>query len=204
MKLSLIALALIPAICLLSGCKGRSAESILPDDIEFLPGDVVLRQGNGMTSRVVMMADKGGIYSHVGIVADSAGVMMICHAVPGEPDFEGDEDRVKLDSPDRFFNGINADCGCLLRHPDAQTARRASEIAMNVYRRKALFDHDYNEEDTVDMYCCELVEHAYKQAGCRLLGNERHRFVAPGLNFESLILPSDFLKSSKLKRLKEF
>ncbi len=203
MRLCAIALALIPAICLLSGCR-KSAESILPDYVKLMPGDVVLRQGNGMTSRVVMMADKGGVYSHVGIVTDSAGVMMICHAVPGEPDFEGDEDRVKLEKPEKFFNGINASYGCVLRHSDEQTAQKASEIAMSVYRRKALFDHDYNEEDTMNVYCCELVEYSYKLAGCRLLGDARHRFVAPGLHFESLILPSDFLKSSKLKRLKEF
>ena len=44
-------------------------------------------------SQAVLLAEKDGAYSHTGIVVDSAGVLMIVHAVPGEPDFEGDEDR---------------------------------------------------------------------------------------------------------------
>ena len=37
-----------------------------------------------------MAADRGGSYSHVGMVVDSCGVMMVVHAVPDEPDYEGD------------------------------------------------------------------------------------------------------------------
>ncbi len=169
-----------------------------------MAGDVVLRRGNGLTSHIVMMAEKEGNYSHVGIVTDSAGVMMICHAVPGEPDYEGDEDRVKLETPEKFFNELNASEGCLMRHSDRLTAGRAAEIALEVYWRRTLFDHDYNDEDTTAMYCCELVEHAYSRAGESLVGEERHYFNAPGLHFERLILPSDFLKSDKLERLKAF
>ncbi len=196
--------ALFLAICLLSGCGDRSARSILPPDVQLMPGDVVLRQGNGMTSRIVLMADRHSSYSHVGMVTDSAGVMMICHAVPGEPDYEGDVDRVKLERPDKFFNGINASQGCVLRHIDRQTAQRAAEVAMDVYRRGTLFDHDYNEGDTTCMYCCELVEFAYTRAGCGLLDTERHQFHAPGLDFDKLMLPSDFLSSSKLNLIKSF
>ncbi len=204
MKQLRILLVLFFVISLLFGCGGGPARSILPRDVQLMPGDVVLRQGNGMTSRIVMMADRHSSYSHVGMVTDSAGVMMICHAVPGEPDYEGDVDRVKLERPDKFFNAINASQGCVLRHVDKQTAQRAAEVAMDVYRRGTLFDHDYNEEDTTCMYCCELVEFAYVRAGRRLLGDERHQFHAPGLDFESLMLPSDFLNSSKLKLIREF
>ncbi len=204
MRILCIILASLLTIGLLSGCSDRNAESILPTDVQLMAGDVVLRRGNGVTSHIVMMAEKDGNYSHVGIVTDSAGVMMICHAVPGEPDFEGDEDRVKLESSEKFFNELNAERGCLLRHNDRQTAHRAAEIAMELYRRGTLFDHDYNEEDTTSMYCCELVEYAYLRAGESLVGEKRHYFNAPGLHFERLMLPSDFLKSDKLELVREF
>ena len=56
-------------------------------------GDIVFRQGSGLTSRIVQKADKNGIYSHVGIVLrDKNGDCLVIHAVPGEPDFKGDVD----------------------------------------------------------------------------------------------------------------
>ncbi len=204
MKQLSIQFVLFFAICLLSGCGDRSARSILPLDVQLIPGDVVLRQGNGLASRVVLMADRHSSYSHVGMVTDSAGVMMICHAVPGELDYEGDVDRVKLERPDKFFNDINASQGCVLRHIDMQTAQRAAEVAMDVYRRRTLFDHDYNEDDTTCMYCCELVEYAYTRVGDGLLDAGRHQFHVPGLDFDKLMLPSDFLSSSKLNLIKSF
>ena len=92
------------AVVLVS-CEERVGErSILPDDFTLRAGDVVFRRGEGITSRVVLATDANGNYSHVGIVVDSAGSKMIVHAVPGEPDFDGDADRVKMDTPGRFFS----------------------------------------------------------------------------------------------------
>ena len=92
-------------------CSGsRGNRSILPDGLVLADGDIVFRRGTGMMSHTVVAAD-GGRYSHVGIVVDSAGVKMIVHAVPDEPDFPGDIDRVKMESPRKFFSTINANVG---------------------------------------------------------------------------------------------
>ena len=91
----------LTGLLVLTACSDNTGRegSILPADLQLQEGDVVFRRGGGFTSHAVLMADRGGIYSHVGIVADSAGQLMVVHAVPGEPDYEGDEDRVKMDCP---------------------------------------------------------------------------------------------------------
>ena len=92
----------------LVGCSqsAPAERSILPPDVVLQTGDVVFRLGGGAMSHAVAYIDRDGAYSHVGIVVDSAGKKMIVHAVPGEPDFDGDPDRVKMDTPERFFSSI--------------------------------------------------------------------------------------------------
>ena len=153
-------------ICLFAmSCSGRKVErTILPDGLVLADGDIVFRRGSGLMSHTVVAAD-GGRYSHVGIVVDSAGVKMIVHAVPDEPDFPGDIDRVKMESPRKFFSTLNANVGEVMRHADKQVAHEAAREAMRLYRCGLLFDHDYDDNDSTKLYCSELVERAYLGAG---------------------------------------
>lgn len=84
---ALLTVAAAAALLLMAACggDGNRTRSIMPDSICLKAGDVVLRRGSGLTSRAVLMADRSRGYSHVGIVVDSAGVMMVVHAVPANP-----------------------------------------------------------------------------------------------------------------------
>lgn len=171
---------------------------ILPEDCTLHTGDLVFRRGGGVTSHTVIALDKKGEYSHVGIVVDSAGVKMVVHAVPDEPDFEGDPDRVKMDSPETFFSSIHARLGEVCRPKDSLVACRTAEEAMKVYLRHTLFDHAYDDSDTTRMYCTELVVHAFRKAGVELVGEKRHDVDIPILKMEC-IFPSDLLESDYLE-----
>lgn len=199
-------LACILLLCaVICACKKNAPASILPDNCRLQAGDVVFRKGGGTTSRFVTFADNGGTYSHVGIAVDSAGTVMIVHAVPGEPDFKGDPDRVKMETPQKFFSSVNAVCGEVRRlRTDTAAARRAALYAMQVYRRGTLFDHDYDDGDTTKMYCCELVEAAYMHAGKTLTGGRRHNLNFPGVKTGLCILPSDILESPGLMKVISF
>ena len=176
----------------------------MPQNIRLMPGDVVFRRGSGMLSYAVMAADPDGNYSHVGIVADSAGKMMIIHAVPGEPDYEGDKDRVKMDTPEKFYNSIYATIGAVCRTGNRKMATKASWEAIRIYKKKTLFDHDYDRKDSTKMYCSELVERAYEKAGCKLTADSCGRVLnMPGIHTRCL-LPSDIYKSAWLKPIKSF
>lgn len=193
------------AVAMLASCAETEQRSILPEGCELRAGDVVFRRGSGLTSRAVLAADRHGAYSHIGIVVDSCGVMMVVHAVPGEPDYEGDPDRVKMDTPQRFFSSMNARIGEVKRlRGDSATALRAARFAVDVYKRGTLFDHDYDDTDTTKMYCCELIDFVYRKAGQPLAGQKRHYFHLPGLNPIRCILPSDICNSGKLDTVMSF
>lgn len=192
-------------ICLFAmSCSGRKVErTILPDGLVLADGDIVFRRGSGLMSHTVVAAD-GGRYSHVGIVVDSAGVKMIVHAVPDEPDFPGDIDRVKMESPRKFFSTLNANVGEVMRHADKQVAHEAAREAMRLYRCGLLFDHDYDDNDSTKLYCSELVERAYLGAGVSLAEKRRHDFVVPGFHFEHVIMPSDIYENNRLRTIARF
>ena len=117
------------ALVVFVSCSGTGFVSILPDGCKLKAGDLVFRRGNGITSRAVLMADQRGGYSHVGIVVDSCGKMMVVHAVPDEPDYEGDIDRVKMETPEKFFLSVNAKIGEVKRlKGDTATAARAARF----------------------------------------------------------------------------
>lgn len=191
------------AVVLVS-CEGRVGErSILPDDFTLRAGDVVFRRGEGVTSRVVLAADANGNYSHVGIVVDSAGSKMIVHAVPGEPDFDGDADRVKMDTPERFFSRKRATKGEVCRPRNDSIAQKAAEAALRVYRKGVLFDDTFNDNDTTKMYCTELIVYAYRLAGIDLAEGRRHKIDLPVLE-ATCIFPSDIHESRHLKSMIKF
>ena len=193
------------SILLAIGCNNEeiSSRTILPTDCSLKAGDVVFRRGSGLTSRAVIMSSKDGVYSHVGIVVDSDSGLMIVHAVPGEPDFDGDEDRVKLDRPEHFFARIRAENGEVRRHSDSIAARKASEVAMKVYQRHTLFDHDYDDNDTTKMYCTQLVTYAFDRAGYPFTDIEHENINFLTLH-TSCILPSSLLNSKHLHLVKRF
>ena len=178
--------------------------TILPDSVQLKAGDVVFRRGSGFTSHAVLIAEgREGVYSHTGIVVDSAGVLMIVHAVPGEPDYEDDEDRVKMECPKEFFHLTKAQQGAVYRHTDSVKAQNAAYQAWQTYLRHPLFDHDYDDSDTTALYCTELVVHAYRQAHAPLRGLKHHHLHLVG--FESdCVLPSDLRKSGDLKLVVAF
>lgn len=197
------ALSMMPILLFITCCSQNSFKSILPDDFELQEGDIVFRRGGGLTSRIVLAADADGNYSHIGIVVDSAGAKMIVHAVPGEPDFKGDADRVKMDSPEHFFSTEFTVIGEVCRTNDSTIARKAAMVAMSQYRKGLLFDHDYDDEDSTKMYCTELVAFAFRKAGLELLGKERHKVSLPFIKAEC-IFPSDIYCSEYIESVCQF
>lgn len=197
----------IAALCLaICSCNkgGESPHCILRDTSILKEGDIVMRRGTGVTSRIVITADGGSDFSHCGIVVSHNGRTMIVHAVPDEPDFKGDVDRVKMEGTEKFFSSINASKGCVLRCNDSEVARTSANVAKGMFYRRILFDHDYDEGDTTKMYCSELVVYAYKKAGRMIIDKKRHNINMPGLHFSHVIFPSDILKSKSLRRIADF
>ena len=192
-------------LTLLVGCHGRQAtgESLLPDTLQLQEGDVVFRRCSGLTSQMVVHSDTGGVFSHVGIVVDSAGQKLIVHAVPEEPDYPGDPDRVKMSRPEVFYAKGYALAAAVRRPRDPQVGRRAAQKALEIYRRGTLFDHDFDDSDTTLMYCTELIVHAYRAAGIELTDSQHHEVRLPLVSYR-VVMPSQLLQSSELQPIYMF
>ncbi|MDR2953792.1 MAG: hypothetical protein LBV43_01765 [Prevotella sp.] len=174
----------------------------LPHDI-LKEGDIVFRRGKGLASQFVLAADKYGIYSHTGIVVNVNDTLMILHAVPGEPDFAGDEDKVKIDDISSFFMQDRAESGAIMRIKNDTIAGKAAQKALKFYQRKTLFDHTYDLDDTTKIYCTQLIYHVYNQMGIDLTEGRRTKMNLPG--FKGIyIFPSDIQKSSHLEIIYSF
>lgn len=203
----ILALNILAATFVACGGSGRQVSQATIDSIASIcrEGDIVLREGNSMESRIVASADRHGSYTHCGIIARLGDSMVVVHAVPNEPDFEGDVDRVKAEPLRSFFSAQRAKGGCLLRcNVGFSVARNSARKAVEMFRRKTLFDHSYNAGDTTKMYCCELVEYAYRQSGVAIVGTGHHNFNMPGLKLNNVIFPSDFLRSARVRIVTSF
>ena len=173
---------------LVAGCQQEKAvPREVSTRITWREGDLVFRQWTGAAGHAVSLADTGGAYSHVGVVVLRKGEPWVVHAVPGEPDFDGDPDRVKLEPVDAFFSRARAAHGAVMRDADSLLAARVARHALDMYRRDVLFDHAYDDSDTTRVYCTELVCLAYRRAGhpvhparrCINLPGVKHAVVFP-------------------------
>lgn len=188
-------------ILALSGCSGSDSTSAVdfPALISRLEeGDLLFRRGTGVVGRVVTSVDDRGDYSHVGIVVWHDSLWQVVHAVPHEHDYDGDFDRVKIESVERFLG----------RYPEAKfghyrvaigrdSIARAVSNALRLSVLRVPFDHDYDLDDTTRLYCTEFVEYVYSFAGVELSEGRR-----TDVNFPSMsglyIMPSDLTESSLL------
>lgn len=175
----------------------EAAPAKLPQEL-FREGDIVFRRGTGLTSRAVLAADREGAYSHIGILTQKDGQWHVIHAVPGEPDFKGDPDRVKMEDAAVFFEPEKAVSGAVMRVTDeAEAASRAALYARHLYEARVPFDHDYDLADTTRMYCTELVDFVYRKAGIDVPQGRISHVNIPGFRGDYL-LPNDIVQSKRL------
>ncbi|KAA6336726.1 hypothetical protein EZS27_015130 [termite gut metagenome] len=181
------------------GCNNKKDThfSALPDSL-FCEGDIVFRRGTGLVSRMILTTDKRGNYSHVGILVKDENQWKIVHAVPGEPNFKGDPDRVKMEDIEDFFSWEKAKTGIVMRMKDNEVGNvRAAKNAIRLFHSNILFDHKYNLQDSSKMYCTELIDYVFKQEGIDLTEGRRTQINVPGLN-GTYILPNDILQNKQL------
>jgi hypothetical protein len=181
------------------GCEQRPAFTFEIDETMLQEGDIIFRKGMSIASRVVLAADKEGGYSHIGIVVKDSTGWKVIHAVPGETDKENPEEIMKKESLAQFFAPNRAVAGAIYRLDTTETiGYLAAQKAKMILKRKPLFDHNYDLEDSTEMYCTELLYVAYLYAGIDISEGRRTKY--PALRSEFL-LPGDILVCSKLKKV---
>ncbi len=197
---NLLLISLSALLCIACSSSHNHPKSELDRLVSNLrEGDLLFRKGTGMAGRIVTSLDSSGEYSHVGIATEIEGKWHIVHAVPYEPEFEGDIDRVKCE-PIELYTGRypKANYGHYRPKATAEQVRVAVKHALRLSAEKRPFDHDYDIEDSTKLYCTEFVEYVYSLAGLSLSQGRRTRITFPSLSGDH-ILPSDLTESSNLK-----
>ncbi len=183
----------------LAGC-GNAEKQINISTKDIAEGDLVFRKGNGTKSRVVLGTDPNGMYSHVGIVVKVDSSLKIIHITPDERENGETEDRIKIETFEQFFAPDKSEKGIVLHWTDSlTTAHNAATQAIEYYNKQVLFDHDYNLQDSTQMYCTELVWRCYQKAGKDISEGRRSEVKKFPMFSGTYIFPSDIYVNKNFK-----
>lgn len=198
-------LPLFFVICLTTtGCRRseQATEFILPDTVLLQTGDLAFRRGESRESRAVTTFDRKSDYTHVGMVMNVDGRWMVLHAVPNERATKKEKDSVKLEPIGVFFRSDRALMGGIYRYPlTPDDTMRLLHDGLQLYGRHPLFDGQFDLEDTVSLYCTELVWLLYQQTlNVDLSEGRRHHLPL----FPELVFCSDILENKQLTAIFAF
>jgi hypothetical protein len=168
---------------------------------EIKDGDIIFRKGRSLVSSIVMLNDKETDYSHVGICCKTDNEMFVIHAVPGEPDEQGNE-KIRCDKLSEFLTPDKASIFAFYRLTcdTSGIAAASAANAMEYYRAGLPFDKALNFRNDDKLYCTELVWKAYLKSGINITGNQ---FKKLNLNIltDSIILPGHIQNSALLTKI---
>jgi uncharacterized protein YycO len=186
------------------GCN-RSKQVLIPTE-QLSEGALAFRRGSSAKSQAVLFADKEGHYSHVGIIVKEGSDFMVVHITPGERSPGETVDKIKMERLEDFFARDKAKKGAILCFVDSlECSEKAAQYAKEFFEREILFDHDYNLDDSVKMYCSEMVWRAYLEAGRDITGQRRSEIPQGFPMFSgTYIFPSDIYRNEHLTIVYEF
>ncbi|MDT8308805.1 MAG: YiiX/YebB-like N1pC/P60 family cysteine hydrolase, partial [Bacteroidales bacterium] len=159
------------------------------------PGDLVYRRGKSFESFAVLMADRQGEYSHVGLVVEKEGRPFIIHAVPGEE--KGKNEVVRCEEPLEFLDFSKATEYAVYR-PVTLTGKKLRKVngyALQTFEDKCIFDHDYDLLTYDKLYCSELIWKAFLEAGLNLVPDEPDNIKVLFTEVK-IIMPSTLVKNN--------
>jgi hypothetical protein len=179
-----------------------AVEYVVPDTVHLQTGDLVFRRGESRESRAVTTFDRKSDYTHVGMVMNVGGRWMVLHAVPNERATKQEKDSVKLEPIGVFFRSDRALMGGIYRYPlTPDDTMRLLHDGLQLYGRHPLFDGQFDLEDTVSLYCTELVWLLYQHTlHVDLSEGRRHHLPL----FPELVFCSDILENKQLTEIFAF
>lgn len=188
--------------CIGSTTKESTTKRNIPVE-NLREGDIAFRRGIGIASEAVLLSNKRGSYSHVGIIARDSGVWRVIHEVP----FEGqrtEDDKICSQSLDVFFSEEEVYCGAIYRTPfDSISIVKVLNYINQHLDAETPFDHDYSLDDDKKLYCTELVWRAYLKAGHDLSQGRRTNVKMPPFDGYH-IMPADIELNDSLRLIYSF
>lgn len=196
------AIAILGCACFLLGAAWggawkQSEPGVLYHSISRLAlpnGALLFRRGTGTEAGAVVIAEQGGSWSHVGLIASGPNGITVIHAVPAEE--EGQPDVVKEDTLEYFLAGSRSLDAAVMVVQGAGEAE--GETAVNAARHMIGRPFGIHPDGAAsnDIYCTTLVDMAWKAAGTTLT-DKRERVELPFFKGEYLF-PDTLAASEQL------
>lgn len=133
----------------------RSAYALSPNEVELLQeGDVILRRGYGMVSRMIATKMEGRYeLSHCGVVVERAGQKWVVHTVSSSL---SETDGMQIHRLEEFVRQSKAE-SIVVARPRNAAGPRLAERCLHYLAEEVPFDHDFDIEDASSFYCSELI-----------------------------------------------
>lgn len=183
-------------------CKENN-KKIIPDISSFNleDGDIILRKGSSVNSRVVLMSKNNENYSHIGIVIKSDSSVFVVHSSPDDINDE-DGNIIRKEEIKDFLSEDKAIAMAIYRYELTQSQKKILLEKIQYYLdRRIKFDNDFDLIDTNYFYCTEFVWRCYKALDIDI--SAKKRTVFPGVN-KKFIFPSDIAQNSNLKLIHKY
>ena len=137
--------------------QARSKGLSLRYDISLLKtGDIIFRRGRSIVSQMVLSADGGSSYSHVGMIKIIEGTAFVAHTTTDEPP---GEDVARVEPLDVFLSDNRASSAAIYRLKESARhfAPKAVETALSFAEKRIPFDDGLDLSTADRLYCTELV-----------------------------------------------
>jgi len=164
-------------------------------------GDILFRKQATFLSNTVLSFDKGGAYSHVGLIVQVDDAVLVVHSVPFSGG--GSKDGVQIETMRAFLAGSETvDYAVFRVHPEHRAAAlRAANEALLFYSRHIPFDTEFQFDSPDRLYCTELVWRAYLGSGLALLTDLPNSLTALPFLRTKVLLPSTLQRSPYLRSI---
>jgi len=155
-------------------------------------GDLVLRRGRSTESYAVFLADNNAEFTHVGIISIENKIPFVIHAVPHT------NKVIKKELLLTFLDKSNTSQFAIYRTSFGNIDKVVKEAEL-FYQKKYEFDTEYNLDTDSKLYCTELIQKAFKNAGISLKLKVKEFDYVVGKH--NIIFPSEFTKAPIFNRI---
>ncbi|MGF1566040.1 MAG: YiiX/YebB-like N1pC/P60 family cysteine hydrolase [Flavobacteriales bacterium] len=143
----------------------RESQYRLPKEQRALlrHGDIILRRGYGMVSRMIATRLEG-VYalSHCGVVIERDSRFYVVHTVSSNvSDFDG----MQIHSLDEFVRQSKPGSIAVTRLNDSLDVAILIRESLRFLEAQVPFDHDFDLHDASTLYCSEMIWRALKEGG---------------------------------------
>ena len=181
----------------------RKQLEIFINETDFKTGDLLFRRGNSFESLMVMMLDRNGEYSHIGVILHENDTAWVVHMEPGK-DKNGNE-YIRKEPVSLFLAPEKSTQYALFRinHHKKPDLRQVKEYIKDAITRQCSFDHSYDHNDEEKLYCSELIRNAYIKGGVDLVSGEFDILSVFSINIP-VILPSSLIGKMNFDKIAEY